>query len=261
MAKKLLENNTYSKFEPKWGKNTSKNSETRDFSDFGSFENTGLVSERFKNEMIKRLKIKGIDDQVVLKAMMETPRHFFVDSALSSRAYEDIALPIGYEQTISQPFVVARVIALARTLNGFTNHTGSNRGKVLEVGTGCGYQATVMSKCFEKVYSIERIFQLYDETKKRLNSIHTNVIVKFGDGLNGWEEKSPFDAIIFSASLGSIPIDLLSQVKVNGVMIMPVGKSSQNIVALVKTGKRKNDVKKHIFDSVNYVPIINGVQK
>jgi protein-L-isoaspartate(D-aspartate) O-methyltransferase len=211
--------------------------------------------------MVKRLKLQGIDDNVVLKAMMNINRHFFVDSALSSRAYEDTALPIGYKQTISQPYVVARVTSLIRILAGFSNHAGPNQGRVLEVGTGCGYQAAVMSKCFNEVYSIERISELYEQSKKRLSLIDVSVNLRFGDGLRGWPEKSPFDAIIFSGGLETIPTELLSQIRINGVMIMPFGKVTQNLIALVKTGKKNSDVTKHVFDFVKYVPILDGVEK
>jgi protein-L-isoaspartate(D-aspartate) O-methyltransferase len=211
--------------------------------------------------MVDRLKLQGIDDRVVLQAMMDIPRHFFVDSALSSRAYEDTALPIGYKQTISQPYVVGRVTALVRKLIGNESHFVTKKCRVLEIGTGCGYQAAVMSKCFANVFSIERVSGLYEESKKRLSLIDSSIEVKFGDGLQGWPEKSPFDAIIFSGSLEKIPLILLSQIKINGVMIMPLGKTSQNLVALVKTGEKSSDITKHVFDFVKYVPILDGVEE
>jgi protein-L-isoaspartate(D-aspartate) O-methyltransferase len=118
-----------------------------------------------------------------------------------------------------------------------------------------------MSKCFANVFSIERVSGLYEESKKRLSLIDSSIEVKFGDGLQGWPEKSPFDAIIFSGSLEKIPLILLSQIKINGVMIMPLGKTSQNLVALVKTGEKSSDITKHVFDFVKYVPILDGVEE
>ena len=256
MARKVLISRSPLEFKPKWGKylfNNACNSEVD--------ENTGLVSKKFRTEMVKRLKKQGIDDKVVLSAMMDIKRHNFVESALSSRAYEDSALPIGYKQTISQPYVVARVTSLIRELTCLVDYDDPKKGKVLEIGTGCGYQAAVMSKCFGNVCSIERISGLYDESKKRLRLEDTNINIRFGDGLQGWPEKAPFDAIVFSGSLKTIPIHLMSQIKIYGVLIAPVGKTSQNLVALVKTGKKDSDMKKHIFDYVKYVPILNGVEK
>ncbi len=260
MARKILKKNLNFKFEPKWSSKSINDKKNTEFIN-PKHQSLGLVSEKFSNEMVRRLTLQGVDDKVVLKAMMEVPRHFFVDSALSSRAYEDIALPIGYKQTISQPYVVARVITLARKLTGLISRDKHNQGKVLEIGTGCGYQAAVMSKCFNNVYSIERIFGLYEESKKRLSLMNENISLRFGDGLKGWPEKSLFDAIIFSGSLEKIPFELLSQIKIGGVIIMPVGKISQSLIAVVKTGKNKTDVVKHVFDSVKYVPILTGVEK
>lgn len=262
MARKVLKNNSSIKFKPKWGKknfNDEKENCAKKLEVIST--NTGLVSEKCKTAMVNRLINQGIDDKLVLKAMMAIPRHFFVDSALSSRAYEDIALPIGYKQTISQPFVVARVITLIRKLACLTKEDDPNDSEVLEIGTGCGYQAAVMSKCFTNVNSIERIFGLYEESKKRLSMMGDNVNVKFGNGLEGWPEKAPFNAIVFSGCLETIPIQLMSQIKIDGVMIMPLGKTLQNLVALVKTGKKNGDLKKHVFDFVKYVPILDGVEK
>ena len=261
MARKILKKNLNIKFEPKWSGRKVDDKKTTDFINSKQNQSLGLVSEKFITEMVKRLTLQGIDDKVVLKAMKDIPRHFFVDSALSSRAYEDTALPIGYKQTISQPYVVARVATLVRKLTGLVTHSKNNQGKILEIGTGCGYQAAVMSKCFNNVYSIERIYGLYEESKKRLSLMNENVSIKFGDGLKGWPEKGPFDAIIFSGSLEKIPIELLCQIKIGGVMILPVGKISQNLVAVVKTGESNTDVTKSVYDFVKYVPILAGVEK
>tara|TARA_B100001094_G_C18166280_1_gene792252 strand:+ start:1532 stop:2314 length:783 start_codon:yes stop_codon:yes gene_type:complete len=260
LARKILKKNLNIKFEPKWRGGSIDSKKTTELIK-PKHHSLGLVSEKFVAKMVKRLTLQGIDDSVVLKAMTDIPRHFFVDSALSSRAYEDTALPIGYKQTISQPYVVARVITLARKLAGLLSHDKYNESKILEIGTGCGYQAAVMSKCFNNVYSIERIFGLYEESRQRLSSMCENVHVRFGDGLKGWPEKGPFDAIIFSGCLEKIPTELLSQIKIGGVMIMPIGKVAQNLVALVKTGKSNTDVIKHVFDFVKYVPILTGVEK
>ena len=164
MARKNLKKIPTIEFEPKWSGKGFVDKKTAEFIN-PKQQSLGLVSEKFSNEMVKRLTLQGVDDKVVLKAMIEVPRHFFVDSALSSRAYEDIALPIGYKQTISQPYVVARVITLARKLTGLISRDEHNQGKVLEIGTGCGYQAAVMSKCFNNVYSIERIFEFLDQKR------------------------------------------------------------------------------------------------
>ncbi len=224
-------------------------------------QNPGLASEKFRLEMVNRLESFGIKDEVVLKAMMKIPRHNFVDSALSSRAYEDTALPIGFRQTISKPYVVAKVISLTRELIFKTKIDSSIQVNVLEVGTGCGYQAAVMAECFDNVYSVERISNLFEESRKRVDEIYSNLHIKFGDGLKGWKEKAPFDAIIFSGSLESPPLDLMNQVKIGGVMLMPIGKKIQYLVAFVKKGQTNSKFEKYVFDLVKYVPIVNGVEK
>lgn len=261
MVRKIIKNNDSIKFEPKWGKKSFSEKINQSQMDSEQDGNIGLVSDKFITQMVNRLKLQGIEDRVVLQAMLKTPRHFFVDSALSSRAYEDTALPIGYKQTISQPYVVARVTALVRRLTGLVSNLDSQKGKVLEIGTGCGYQAAVMSKCFSNVFSVERISGLYEESKKRLSLMDKNIEVRFGDGLKGWPDQSPFDAIIFSGSLEKIPIDLLSQIRINGVMIMPIGKTSQKLVAVVRKGENNREFTKHVFDYVRYVPILDGVEK
>jgi protein-L-isoaspartate(D-aspartate) O-methyltransferase len=219
-----------------------------------TWQNTGLSSERTRARMVERLVQQGIRNQRVLSAMREVPRHHFVDEALASRAYEDTALPIGHHQTISQPYVVARVIELALALV-----TGEPRPlKALEVGGGCGYQAAVMSYCFERVVSVERIKSLADLARVNLRSLRrSNLRFIYGDGLVAASEESPFDVILCSAGMGQLAQELLGQLAVGGVLIAPVGEP-QRLTAVQRISE--NEFETQHFDMVRYVPVIRGIE-
>jgi protein-L-isoaspartate(D-aspartate) O-methyltransferase len=219
-----------------------------------TWQNTGLSSERTRVRMVERLIQQGIKNQRVLVAMREVPRHQFMDEALASRAYEDTALPIGHHQTISQPYVVARVIELALGLV-----TGEPRPlKALEVGGGCGYQAAVMSHCFDRVVSVERIKALADVAKVNLRPLRrSNLKFVYGDGLVAAADDAPFDVILCSAGMGLLAQELVSQLAVGGVLVAPIGEP-QRLTAVQRISE--NECKTQAFDMVRYVPVIRGTQ-
>lgn len=207
--------------------------------------------ERKRAAMVNRLFQQGIEDERVLAAMQVIPRHLFVDEALSSRAYDDAALPIGHGQTISQPWVVARMIAAVC-------EQGTPK-KVLEVGTGCGYQAAVMGQVFDQVYSIERIRALHDMAKEHLRSLRmSNVRLTFGDGMAGLTSAAPFDAILVAAAGIRIPQALQQQLAIGGVLIAPEGTHAQRLVKIQRTGPESWD--RFELESVRFVPLKAGLQ-
>ena len=214
-------------------------------------DNLGLNSERPRAAMVERLQTQGITNEMVLAAMQAIPRHAFVDEALASRAYDDASLPIGHGQTISQPWVVARMIAsvCAATLPT----------RVLEVGTGCGYQAAVMSQVFQQVHSIERIRALYDTAKERLRFLRlTKVRLVHGDGMLGLPSVAPFDAIVVAAAGIRIPQALLMQLSIGGVLIAPEGSGTQRLVRVTRTGASSWD--RQELEEVRFVPLKSGLQ-
>ena len=250
-------------FQPKWGAKTAPVAETKTSPGTArhlarkastTWQNAGLSSERTRARMVERLVQQGIKNQQVLSAMREVPRHHFVDEALASRAYEDTALPIGHHQTISQPYVVARVIELALALV-----TGEPRAlKALEVGGGCGYQAAVMSYCFDRVVSVERIKLLADLARMNLRSLRrSNLKFVYGDGLVAASEEAPFDVILCSAGMGQLAQELLGQLAVGGVLVAPVGEP-QRLTAVQRPSE--NEFKTQHFDMVRYVPVIRGTE-
>ncbi len=217
----------------------------------GGSENLGLNSERLRAAMVQRLRGQGIADERVLAAMQVIPRHAFVDEALASRAYDDAALPIGHGQTISQPWVVARMIA-AVCEQGLPT-------RVLEVGTGCGYQAAVMAQVFSQVYSIERIRGLYDMAKEQLRTLRlTKVRLTYGDGMAGLPGSAPFDAIVVAAAGIRIPQALLGQLSVGGILIAPEGSTAQRLVRIQRIGASSWD--RQELETVRFVPLKAGVQ-
>ena len=209
-----------------------------------------------RHALIKRLRDKGIRSEAVLAAMLRSPRDRFVDEALWSRAWQDDALPIGHEQTISQPFVVARMIeAILPVRLGKEGRLA----RVLEVGTGCGYQAAVLSQLADEVYSIERIKPLYDKARANLRPLRIpNVRLALGDGYKGLPDAAPFDAIIVAAAAPEIPDALVQQLKRGGKMIIPVGTSRQQLKLLDKRGMT---VIEKELDLVRFVPMLNGLVK
>ncbi len=210
----------------------------------------GMTSQRTRDRMVERLRANGIKDEIVLAAMARVPRHMFVDEALASRAYEDVSLPIGFEQTISQPFVVARMIEAARG--------GRVLNKVLEVGTGCGYQAAVLACVAKQVYSIERIHLLLERARANLRPFRlSNLRLKHGDGAEGLAEVAPFDAIIVAAAGATVPPALTEQLDVGARMVVPVGTGAQRLIMVERTAKGLSERK---LDEVRFVPLRTGRQ-
>ncbi|HYG54210.1 MAG TPA: protein-L-isoaspartate(D-aspartate) O-methyltransferase [Burkholderiales bacterium] len=209
----------------------------------------GMTSQRTRTRMVERLREKGIRDERVLAAMADVPRHLFVDEALASRAYEDTALPIGFGQTISQPYVVARMIEAL--LNG------KNPNKVLEVGTGCGYQAAVLSRVFPEVYSIERIKGLLERARRNLLGLKiTNLRLAHGDGYAGLEKAAPFQAIVVAAAAPAVPEALLRQLAPGGRMILPLrAGAAQRLVLVERSGRGFIESE---LDTVRFVPMEMG---
>jgi protein-L-isoaspartate(D-aspartate) O-methyltransferase len=211
----------------------------------------GFTSERTRKRLVAGLRSKGIADEKVLLAMGSIQRDLFVEDALKSRAYEDTALPIGYRQTISQPFVVALMSQILR----------SNRdklGRVLEVGTGSGYQAAVLSRFADRVYTIERIQQLLDAAKLRLAPLGiTNISFRHGDGTSGWTINAPFDGIILTAAPAVVPSNLFDQLADGGILVAPEG-GEQN-QTLVYWKKRHGHVRRFESVPVVFVPMMSGI--
>lgn len=198
------------------------------------------------NQLMSQLQELGIRDERVLQAMSLVPRSLFVDEAIAHQAWENMALPIGFGQTISQPYIVARM-----TEQLIQHHPT----RVLEIGTGSGYQTAVLSQLVEHVYSVERIKTLQYQARRRLQRLDFhNVSMRHGDGWEGWTSKSPFDAIIVTAAAETVPEALLSQLADGGRMIIPVGKSHQELLVVEKIGKR---AKTETLGSVRFVPLVH----
>jgi len=208
----------------------------------------GMTSQRTRDRLVTRLRSEGIENPAVLDAIGATPRHLFVDEALASRAYEDTALPIGYGQTISQPYIVARMTELLLQ---------TEPRKVLEVGTGSGYQAAILAALIDKVFSTERIEELAVQARQRFRKLgYRNVRVQHSDGTWGWPQFGPFDAIMVTAGGEDIPQPLLEQLAVGGRLIMPVGgRSLQTLVTVTRTPTVYERVD---FEPVVFVPLIRG---
>lgn len=216
------------------------------------------VLSKARGLMVEKVRSSGVSDEVVLAAMGKLPRHVFVDEAFYLRAYDDDALPIGHEQTISQPSTVARMLALLRA-NGQIN-------KVLEIGTGCGYQAAVLALCVSEVYSIERIAPLHDLAVLNLDKVSallpTQPNLRFGDGMLGWPEAGLFDGIILAAAGLSVPQTLLEQLRIGGVLVAPVvmnARAQQHLVRITRTAV--TEWQREVLDAVRFVPLLAGVQK
>lgn len=194
------------------------------------------------------LKREGVEDQGVLDAIAGIPRHLFIDDVLQHKAYENTALPIGQGQTISQPYIVARMTELLR-LAGV-------RDKVLEIGTGSGYQTAVLAKTFTKVYSVERIKALQWQARRRLQQLDLyNVTMKHGDGWQGWQSQAPFDGIIVTAAAATLPQGLLSQLADGGVLLAPVGEADQKLIMVIRKGESFTE---HVIAPVRFVPLVPG---
>ncbi|MGH8751821.1 MAG: protein-L-isoaspartate(D-aspartate) O-methyltransferase [Burkholderiales bacterium] len=210
----------------------------------------GMTSERTRARMVERLRENGISDEVVLTAMAGVPRHIFVDEALASRAYEDVSLPLGFGQTISNPYTVARMLELLRA--------GKELARVLEIGTGCGYQAALLSGLAREVVSLERIAALATPARKRLHELRmSNVRVRQVDGHGGFPEAAPYDAIIIAAAATHVPQPLLDQLKLGGRMIMPMGTREQKLCVIERTAQGCTQT---MLEAVKFVPLRPGVE-
>ena len=210
----------------------------------------GMTSQGTRNRLVQRLRNNGIDDERVLKAIATIPRHEFVDEALSSRAYEDTALPIGLSQTISQPWVVAKMTEAILD--------GGKPEKVLEVGTGSGYQAAIMACLVAKVFTVERIEELLKLARRRFHKLRLhNIYTRYADGHLGWPSQAPFDGIIVTAAATGIPEELVQQLRIGGVLVAPVEKrGNQRLLAIRRTeeGFDEKDL-----GGVIFVPMLSGL--
>jgi protein-L-isoaspartate(D-aspartate) O-methyltransferase len=210
----------------------------------------GMTSARTRERLIQRLMEQGIRDPRVLDRIRNVPRHLFVDEALASRAYEDTALPIGHSQTISQPYVVARMTEAVTV--------GGTPARVLEVGTGCGYQTAVLAPLVGRLYSIERIGPLLDRAKERIKQLGIrNVRFKHADGSEGWKTQAPFDAILVAAAPHSVPMKLLEQLKDGGRLVAPIGPEGQQ--ELLRLTRRGDQYHRERLGFVSFVPLLGGV--
>lgn len=209
----------------------------------------GMTSARTRDRLVQRLREQGIENLAVLDRIRNVPRHIFVDEALASRAYEDTALPIGFGQTISQPYIVARMSAAL--LEGGPLHN------VLEVGTGCGYQTAVLAPLVDKLYSIERIDPLLKRARATLRELGIrNVRFRHGDGTRGWKAHAPYDGILVAAAPLVVPEALLAQLKVGGRLIVPVG--PEGCQELLRFTRRDPDYRRESLGSVTFVPLVSG---
>jgi protein-L-isoaspartate(D-aspartate) O-methyltransferase len=209
----------------------------------------GMTSARTRDRLVQRLKDQGITNLSVLDRMRNVPRHIFVDEALGSRAYEDTALPIGFGQTISQPYIVARMTEAILEGGPLTN--------VLEVGTGCGYQTAVLAPLVDRIYTIERIEPLSTRAKERIKELGIrNVRFRHGDGSLGWKANAPFDGILVAAAPLVVPEELIKQLKVGGRLLVPVGGEGQQ--ELIRFTRKEQRVERQSLGPVAFVPLLGG---
>jgi protein-L-isoaspartate(D-aspartate) O-methyltransferase len=210
----------------------------------------GMTSQRTRERLVQRLREEGIRDHRVLDSIRNTPRHFFVDEALATRAYEDTALPIGNAQTISQPYIVARMTEVLLA--------GGPLENVLEVGTGSGYQTAVLAPLVRRVYTVERIQVLLDQARRRFQKlVIRNIVTKHVDGGLGLPEYGPFDGIIVTAAPEGVPKTLVEQLKPGGRMVLPVGLEGQQV--LVAVTRTEDGFEHEMLERVSFVPLLSGV--
>ncbi len=211
----------------------------------------GMTSARTRERLVERLRAEGIRDLRVLERVRNVPRHIFVDEALASRAYEDTALPIGHGQTISQPYIVARITeALLQ---------GGPLESVLEIGTGSGYQTAILAPLVRRVYTVERIAGLLEHARQRFRELKIrNVITKHVDGGLGLPEYAPFDGIIVTAAPAGMPLELVAQLRIGGRLVLPVGPREEQV--LVRVTRTEGGYDKELLERVSFVPLLSGVQ-
>lgn len=206
------------------------------------------TTSRNGQRLAQSLKQEGISDELVLAAIAVTPRQLFIDQALEYKAYENTALPIGHKQTISQPYIVAKMTQLLLANGPVKN--------VLEIGTGSGYQCAILAQLVEHVYTVERIKDLQRQARRRLRQLDLhNVSMKHGDGWQGWSSKGPYDAIIVTAAPSEIPVELLQQLVDGGQLIIPVGDVTQKLLLITREGERFS---KREVEAVKFVPLLAG---
>jgi protein-L-isoaspartate(D-aspartate) O-methyltransferase len=209
----------------------------------------GMTSARTRDRLVQRLREQGITNLAVLDRIRNVPRHIFVDEALASRAYEDTALPIGFGQTISQPYIVARMTEALLE--------GGPLARVLEVGTGCGYQSAVLAPLVGRVYSVERIDGLLQRARLRLKELGIrNVRLRHGDGAGGWKSQAPFDGILVAAAALTVPEALLAQLAVGGRLIIPAG--PEGAQQLLRITRRESGLERRVLGPVSFVPLLGG---
>ena len=213
------------------------------------FAGIGMTSARTRDRLVQRLRDQGITNLAVLDRVRNVPRHIFVDEALGSRAYEDTALPIGFGQTISQPYIVARMTEALLE--------GGPLASVLEVGTGCGYQTAVLAPLVDRIYTIERIEPLITRAKERIKELGIrNVRFRHGDGSQGWKAHAPFDGILVAAAPLDVPEELVKQLKVGGRLLVPVGPEGQQ--ELIRITRKEQRVERQSLGAVAFVPLLGG---
>lgn len=209
----------------------------------------GMTSARTRERLVQRLKDNGIRNPVVLDRIRAIPRHVFVDEALASRAYEDVALPIGFGQTISQPWIVARMTEALLD--------GGPLDNVLEIGTGCGYQTAVLAPLAGKIYSIERVAPLLERARERLKQLEIrNVRFRHGDGAQGWPAHGPYDGILVAAAPHAVPETLLEQLAPGGRLVVPIGAEGDQ--ELMRITREETRLKRERLGAVSFVPLIQG---
>lgn len=209
----------------------------------------GMTSQRTRERLIQRLYEEGLSNAQVLEAIRRTPRHLFVDEALAHRAYEDTALPIGHNQTISQPYMVARMSELLLAAGPLD--------KVLEIGTGSGYQTAILAQLVERIFSVERIQGLQDRAKERMAELNLrNVVFRWGDGWEGWPALAPYNGIIVTAAASEVPQALLDQLAPGGRLVIPVG--AGDVQQLLLIIREEQGFARHVLDAVRFVPLLNG---
>lgn len=211
---------------------------------------SGMTSLRARQRLVNRLRLNGVQNPLVLEVLRDTPRHLFVDEALASRAYEDTALPIGFGQTISQPLVVARMTE-ALLFDGIPE-------RVLEIGTGSGYQTAVLAQLVPRVYSVERIGRLVERAREQMRVLGLrNVRLKYADGGLGWSRYAPFDGIMVTAATAGVPPGLLDQLAAGGRLVVPIGNSNEQELQIFE--RRASSLQRYSLGAVSFVPLLGGV--
>lgn len=218
-------------------------------------QGVGMTSLRTRERLIQRLRDQGVTNTKVLDVMLNTPRHIFLDEALSHRAYEDTALPIGHGQTISQPYIVARMTEI------LLGASGNKLTKVLEVGTGSGYQTSILAQLVSHVYSVERIKPLQDKARERFRQIGLrNIQLRHADGGFGWPEAGPYDGILSTAAPQAVPDDLLAQLSPGGILVIPIGGREQHLHLIIRDTETDKFITQ-ILEPVKFVPFLSGTSR